>query len=564
MTGSVMFDTYPAARTIPDAYLVVPEAQPRWTELPGVSLGSHENVAAWMADRHVDAGWGDDVAAQHAATGRELTYADLVRRGTALAKTLVGLGIEPGDRVALRISNVPELLVAAVGTWKAGGVVVPTSQQARAEELRFMLQDVGARFLMVWAAAGLADEVDDAISDTSVEHVMTIDETVGQSTVQSAGTLPEVASDAVAIVWHTGGTTGQPKACYHTHRRFLSGGLALGQGLGVSRGSRWACAAPVGHALGFIYNTTYTVLSGATAVFVEGFHDPRAILRAISDRKIDTFAAITASWARMLEVLRQDEGSYDLSHLKNAFAMWQSASSTVVYDGWRSRGIELRNNFGSTAFATWVLVPRPDERVPPSSLGRALPGYRVRAVERTEEGLLRDVPIGRPGQMAVRGPSGLTYWRRPDLQARDVVDGWTLSDDLIQFDRDGNAAYLGRTDFLVSTAGYKVAPVEVEQVLASHVAVREVSVVGAPDPIRQQVVMAFVALMPGVRGDDALRTELQQFVRDRLSPYKYPRRIEFVAALPRDHVGKVTQKLLMDWAERPAGVPADSSIKAHS
>jgi 2-aminobenzoate-CoA ligase len=230
--------------------------------------------------------------------------------------------------------------------------------------------------------------------------------------------------------------------------------------------------------------------------------------------------------------------------------MWQSASSTEVYDGWNERGTELLNNFGSTAFATWVLVPRVGESFAPASLGRPSPGYVVQAVEPDRPDVFA-VQEGKPGRMAVKGPTGLTYWRRPEYQKRDVVAGWNLIDDLIRFDETGNAAYLGRTDFIISTAGYKVAPVEVEEVLARHPAVREVAVIGAPDPTRQEVVAAFVAVKPGYVGDDTLRLDLQELVKRELSPYKYPRRVEFIDALPRDPVGKVQPRALKDLAARP-------------
>jgi 2-aminobenzoate-CoA ligase len=231
--------------------------------------------------------------------------------------------------------------------------------------------------------------------------------------------------------------------------------------------------------------------------------------------------------------------------------MWQSASSSDVYDGWKARGVELLNNFGSTAFASWVLVPHAGESVPRASMGRSAPGYQVLAVE-IDGDPLRPVPRGTAGRMAVKGPTGLTYWNRPDLQRRDVVDGWTLSDDLIAFDDSGNAGYLGRTDYLISTAGYKVPPGEVEEVLARHPAVAEVAVVAAPDPIRQEVVMAFVATAPGTTGTDELRRELQDLVKRELAPYKYPRRVEFIEALPRDHVGKVRHSVVKEWATEAA------------
>jgi 2-aminobenzoate-CoA ligase len=352
----------------------------------------------------------------------------------------------------------------------------------------------------------------------------------------------------VAVLWHTGGTTGRPKACYHTHRRYLLGGLALGAAIGTQPGERWAAAAPVGHALGFLHHTSYAPLHGATAVFVESFQNPASMLAAVADHGVHTLTAITATWARMLDVL-EGGTDYDLSSIERAYAMWQSASSSDVFDGWKARGIELLNNFGSTAFATWVLVPHAGDAPPRASLGRAAPGYEVRAVELEGEGA-RSVPVGTAGRMAVKGPTGLTYWNREDLQRRDVVDGWTYSDDLIAFDEHGNATYLGRTDYLISTAGYKVPPGEVEEVLATHPAVAEVAVVAAPDPVRQEVVMAFVACDDGSGGSDELRRELQDLVKSRLAPYKYPRRIEFVEALPRDHVGKVRHSVIKEWASR--------------
>jgi 2-aminobenzoate-CoA ligase len=279
---------------------------------------------------------------------------------------------------------------------------------------------------------------------------------------------PPPPADPPAVLWHTGGTTGTPKGCYHTQRRFLLGGIAAGLVTGAGRGERWAAAAPIGHALGFLHYTTYTLLHGATAVLIEDFHQPEALLRAIRERRVDTFTAISASWAGMLDAMRAGaEPVTSVAPLRRAYAMWQSASSSDVYDWWKAHGVDLMNNFGSTAFATWVLAPRAGDVLPAASLGRPAPGYRAAAIEPDGDPPV-EVPVGSPGRLAVKGPTGLTYWNRPVDQRRDVVGGWTLVDDLIRFDTDGNAAYLGRTDFLISTAGYKVASAEVEEVIARH------------------------------------------------------------------------------------------------
>jgi 2-aminobenzoate-CoA ligase len=171
---------------------------------------------------------------------------------------------------------------------------------------------------------------------------------------------------------------------------------------------------------------------------------------------------------------------------------------------------------------------------------------------------LRPVATGEPGRMAVRGPTGLTYWRLPAKQRVDVQLGWSLQDDLIRFDQDGLADYLGRTDFMISTAGHKIAPVEVETALSTHPAVREAVVFGLPDATRRETVAAFVVLNQGFSPSDGLRRELQDYVKSRLAPYKYPRRLDFIDAIPRDSVGKVQPRILKELvlaADSEASLP---------
>ncbi|HEV7854831.1 MAG TPA: acyl-CoA synthetase [Mycobacterium sp.] len=561
-----MKDRYPPT-SVPAHCLVAPQDQPDYTEPNHDLVGAWANVGYALSDAHVCAGHGDDLAMIHADTARSYTFSAIAEVSTLLAQGLMALGVVVGDRIALRGPNVPELIIGMLAVWKAGGVVVPTPLQAQPEELRFFLDDTSARFLVVVAATG--DDlavVAEAVAGSPIEEVFTYGDTpsgagpyrdlriLTDATEIHAAPLPTTPSDAVAVLWHTGGTTGQPKGCYHTHRRFLLGGYALGAVTAAARGQRWAAAAPAGHALGFMYHTTGTLLHGSTTVLIENFRDPQRVVAAIADFQVNVFTAITATWARMIDVL--DENGRDLPSLRRAYAMWQSASSADVRMRWQKRGITLINNYGSTAFATWPMTPRHDEDFPAASLGRPLPGYIVAAVQRTGSGL-QVIETGR-GQMAVRGLTGLTYWNRPELQRRDVVDGWSICDDLIEFDGTGNAAYLGRTDYLISTSGYKVAPVEVENVLSTHTAVREVAVVGAPDPIRQEIVVAFIAVRPGVPTNDELATELQAHVRNRLSPYKAPRRFHFVTELPRDPVGKIRGKVLQTWAADGAA-PAPST-----
>lgn len=545
-----MKDHYPQLDSLPQEWLVPPEDQPEYADIPGFEIDESTGLGNALSDAHVAAGHGGDIAIIHHESGRQLTYAELADRSGRLAAALHAQGLREGDRVALRGPNVPELLIAAIAVWKLGAIVALIPVLARPADIDFYLRDTQPAACILTGREGIAEI--ETIEAQSPRIMIALEES-GRAGWQSWDTLiecndapPEVPVnlDRVAVVWHTGGTTGRPKGCYHTQRRYLLAGEAIRRASGGGRGQRWSAAAPIGHAFGFISSTNFTLQHGATLVLVENFAQPDTLLKAIAHHGITHFAAIAVTWARMLALL--DDGKAPKpTTLRTCFAMWQSSSASHVTAGWQRHGVELLNNFGSTAFATWVLVPPLGQKTPPGTLGVPSPGYEVRLLD-PDDG--PDVTgDGIPGRMAVRGPSGLTYWRLPDKQRQDVKDGWTLHDDLLC--RQGPYLnYLGRTDFLISTAGNKVAPSEVEAVLSTHPAVQEVLVMGLPDPLRQEMVTAFVAVTPGFDATPALARELQDLVKSRLSPYKYPRHVEFVDALPRDDVGKVKPRELRDRA----------------
>ena len=551
-----MRDIYPRLERLPHDWLVRPEDQPDYLELPGVQLDETVDLGSMLCDVHVRDGRGDATAIVHHESGRILSFAHLSELSDKAAAAFHHLGVRAGDRVALRGANCPELVIAAVATWKIGAVVTLIPAMARAREVEFFLTDTRPRLVVL-----AQPEPEDVVSVlTQSEDLIVVATQPGpgrpliwQQLLDSAGPRPMVPTDLdrVAIVWHTGGTTGRPKGCYHTQRRFLLGGISLGKAIRSSarerwagHDERWAAAAPFGHALGFIHSTNFTLLNGVTLVLVSNLANPRIMIEALAERDVTQFTAIAATWGKVLELLNSGEVVQPPT-LRRGFAMWQSSSASDVAEGWRRRGIELLNNFGSTAFATWVLVP-PGQHVPRASLGAAAPGYEVQAIDLSVDDVARPMPTGEPGRMAVRGPTGLTYWRLPDKQRADVRFGCSLQDDLIRFNADGIAEYLGRTDFMISTAGHKVAPVEVETVLGAHPAVRESVVFGLPDHTRQEIVAAFVVLNDRFERTSSLRRELQDFVKANLAPYKYPRRLDFIDALPRDAVGKVQPRLVRD------------------
>jgi 2-aminobenzoate-CoA ligase len=546
-----MKDVYPRLDTMPHEWLTAPEDQPDYLELPGVRLDEGTDLGSMLCDVPARSGLGAVPAIIHHESGRSLTFSELSSVSDRAAAAFAGLGVRPGDRVALRGGNGPELIIAAIATWKIGAVVTLIPPLARAAEVEFFLADTQPRLLVLTQPEG--DEVLAVLSQAVGLTVVGTDGAARpgalgwDALLAGAGPRPGVPADLdrVAIVWHTGGTTGRPKGCYHTQRRFLLGGLSLGMATGAAGGQRWAAAAPMGHALGFIHSTNFTLLNGVTLVVVSNFAKPAVMLDALARHEVTQFTAIAATWASLLEALEARDAP-EPAALTRGFAMWQSSSASDVTDGWRRRGIELLNNFGSTAFATWVLLPPLGRPVPQACLGGPAPGYEVLAIDPELSGGLQPVGAGEPGRMAVRGPTGLTYWRLPGKQRTDVQFGRSLQDDLIQFGQGGLAEYLGRTDFMISTAGHKIAPVEVETALGHHPAVREAVVFGLPDRTRREMVAAFVVLNQGFDASDGLRRELQDFVKSRLAPHKYPRRLDFIDAVPRDSVGKVQPRVLKE------------------
>jgi 2-aminobenzoate-CoA ligase len=554
-----MKDRYPATK-VPAHVLVPPEDQPDYADFPAPALERNWNVGYQLADAQVAAGRGPLPAAINAATGRIITFEELARESSRVAAGLVALGVQPGDRVAYQSVNDPEVLIVMAGIWKSGAVAVPIPAYAKDAELVHFVEDSKTRFLFAHAHARRLAELRQSAKELGVEEVFGFGPGHAEAGIPSCdgmkreGALPATDPDQLAILWHTGGTTGRPKGCYHTHRRFLLAGHSFGLSNAVAPGQRWAATTPIGHALGIIHNTIYSIQHGATVVMMENFSDPETVLQAVHDHGITTLTGLMGSWAKMADLVRRDEKRWDLSSLKRCFAMWQSASAADVFDFWLARGIELYNNFGSTSFANWILVPPPGKPSPRASLGCAAVGYEVAAVA-VENGKVRILPPGEIGQLAVKGPSGLTYWNLPELQKRDVAEGWTLSDDLIRFDEKGYAHYLGRTDYMISTSGYKVAPGEVEEVLSRHPSVREVAVVPAPCAIRLEQIVAYVSLNPDIQPSEALKQELRDLAKESLTFYKAPRQVVFVDALPRDAVGKVQSKIVKGWANE-AGFPS--------
>jgi 2-aminobenzoate-CoA ligase len=565
MEGSFLKETYPFESQEVRNFLVPPEHQPEFIYEQGLMSPEFFNLSAELIDVHTDEGRGNRVAIINNDTGDKYTYGQLKEQSDEVAAVLLSKGLKKGDRVAYRFPNRPETIFIIYGIWKAGGIVVLTPPQARETEIAFFLNDTHARFYMVYNAGEYYSEAVKALPNVNGLESMIAYPTSPDENIESYADLAKQVSlegfqpvvrhrEDVALVWHTGGTTGVPKACYHTTGRIYAISKVSARSFAFAYHDICVNPMPIGHAAGFVGRITAILPSGATLLETENM-DPVKLYEGIQKHKVTSVIAMPITWMRFLDICKTNDDFSITEHIGKAYAPFLTSTSERLHMEWREKGVMLTNMYGSTAFAGWILQPSSSviEKVNPPALGRPVYGFVAVAVQ---DEVLKEVNARvhflRPnevGILAIKGPTGLTYWNRPQKQLENQRDGFNVIDDIISIDEKGIIHYLGRSDFLITTSGYKVAPAEVEDVLTHHSAVKEVAVVGSPDETRGEVVMAYIVLSNGHQESNDLIKELQEFVKERISPYKYPRRIQFLPELPRDLVGKVQVKQLLQMAK---------------
>ena len=494
------------------------------------------NAAVELTDRMVERGFGDHTAL--IGNGRQRTYKELTDWSNRIAHALVeDYGVEPGARVLIRSANNPAMVAAWLAATKAGAVVVNTMPMLRAGELTKIIEkaqishalcDTRLMEDLVTAAKSSAYLTTVVGFDGTANHDAELDRVALRKSVRF--TPPPVGRDDVALLGFTSGTTGEPKVTMHFHRDLLiiADGYAR-EVLGVTPQDVFVGSPPLAFTFGLGGLAIFPLRFGAAAALLEQASPPNMISIIQEHRATICFTAPTA-YRVMLKAM--EEGA-DLSSLRAAVSAGETLPAPV-YEEWMAKtGKSMLDGLGSTEMLHIFLTNRFDDHRP-ASTGRPVTGYEARIVG--EDG--RESPRGEIGRLAVRGPTGCRYLA-DDRQRKYVQNGWNLTGDSFWQDDEGRFHFAARSDDMIISAGYNIAGPEVEAALLSHPAVLECAVVGVADADRGQIVEAHVVLAPERVGDAQMVKFLQDHVKSVIAPFKYPRSVLFVEALPKTQTGKI-------------------------
>ena len=511
--------------------------------LDGYDYPERLNVGVELTDKMVENGFGDHTAL--IGNGRRRTYKELADWTNKLAAAMVeNLGVKPGNRVLIRSANNPAMVACWLAATKAGAVVVNTMPMLRAGELSAIVDK--AEISHALCDTRLMDEMTLCAKtsaflktvvgfDGTSNHDAELDRLALEKAVQFDAV--DTAQDDVALLGFTSGTTGNPKATMHFHRDLLiiADGYAR-EVLQVTPEDVFVGSPPLAFTFGLGGLAIFPLRFGAAATLLENASPPNMIEIIEKFKATVCFTAPTA-YRAMLQAM--DEGA-DLSSLRAAVSAGETLPPPVYHDWKAKTGKPMLDGIGATEMLHIFISNRFDDHKA-GCTGKPVTGYEARVI--AEDGT--EMPRGEVGRLAVRGPTGCRYLA-DDRQAAYVTDGWNITGDSFSMDADGYLHFAARNDDMIVSAGYNIAGPEVEAALLGHPAVSECGVVAKPDDARGNIVQAHVVLVAGTTGDAAMVKTLQDHVKATIAPFKYPREVRFIDALPKTATGKIQRFALRD------------------
>ncbi len=484
---------------------------------------------------------------------RPWTFGELLGSANRIANVLKAKGVAPGDRVAILLPQSADVAIGHLAIYKLAAVAVPLAVLFGVEALAYRLKDSGAKVLItdqagaervasirddlpdlkaVFSVAGPAESADDlwALADEASDWFVT------------AATGP----DTPALMIYTSGTTGPPKGALHGHRVLLGHlpGVQISHDFLPQPDDRmwtpadWAWAGGLLNVLLPALHFGIPVIGQATEKF-----DPERAYRLMADHGVrNTFIPPTA--LKMLRTVTDPRGRFDL-RLRTIGSGGESLGRETFEWGREALGLSINEFYGQTECNLVLSSCAALGISKAGAIGRTVPGHQVAVIDNSGT----QVAPGTPGQIAIKAPDPvmfLEYWNNPPATEAKFIGDWLTTGDQGVMDEEGFVSFFGRDDDVITSAGYRIGPGEIEDCLIGHPAVAIAAVVGKPDPLRTEIVKAFIVPAPGVTPDDALSEDIQSYVRTRLAAHEYPREIEYRGSLPLTTTGKIIRRALRE------------------
>jgi len=505
------------------------------------------NFSADVVDR-----WADDptrlaliTVDAHGAEAR-YTYAAIAEAAARLANLLSASGLRQGDRIVIMLPRIAEWQIAMVAATRIGAVPIPCITMLTASDLAYRVEHS--------AAIGVICPADECPKFSTIDLTLRVavgdapDGWVSMADADQHSSEHEpahVSTDDPAILYYTSGSTGSPKGVTLAARSFWAWSNSAVHWLGLSPAERIWCTADTGWSKAGTSILFGPWSQGASVLFYEGPFVPAERFALLERFEVTCFCAAATELRRLI---LEDASGYDLSNLRSTVSAGESVNPEII-DRWHDiTGTTVLDGYGQTE-TLMTVTNRPGREVKAGSMGRPLPGVTVAvrsADDSTEAQGAGELLIQLPNPQVMVG-----YWSEPDRTQASLVtaDGsdWFATGDNVEIDDDGYVFYTGRADDIISSAGYRIGPQEVENALLGHRAVQECAVVGVPDPDRGEIVKAWVVLADGYGAGDDLVTELQAHTKETTAPYKYPRAIGFTEELPKTVTGKLRRNLMREW-----------------
>jgi len=473
------------------------------------------------------------------------SFSDISRLTNQLGNALRAAGIGKGDRVIVLMPRIPAWQIGMVALFKIGAVPIPCIEMLTASDLAFRVRDSGARGVLCRAAQvpkfdGSLDGVVARFAIGGAPGWLDFEAEIASASAEL--TPAQVAAEDPAAMYYTSGSTGYPKGVLHSARGLYAWRNSAKYWLDLAPGDRIWCTADTGWSKAGTSILIGPWSQGACVLSYDGPYAPAERLRLLAKHRITVYCAAATE---LFKVLNEPIDSYDLSALRRTVSAGEAVNPVIGARWEQATGMQIAEAYGQTE-TLMVVLNIPGAPIRYGSMGLPAPGCEVDILDETGARCADGVE----GVIALRAPNPqlmLGYWQNPARSQACYIDGpegakWFLTGDRASRDADGYFWFAGRDDDLIKSSGYRIGPMEVENVLLNHPAVQECAVVGVPDAERGEVVKAFVVLREGFDGSDKLIAELQTHAKAKTAAYKYPRAIEFIAEMPLTPTGKIRRK----------------------